>query len=363
MSPLLSIPPTDSAGFTGAGDMLPGGSSAIPTYVVWYDHSTKPWTTAQKQIVIDWINGIGGTAWWQTVRDYPDQGGNVATAGMTFVAGVDDTEAEGTNWNCSNAADPPFTAVAAQVTANSWPNNGTALYIIATSDTDITLSCGAQGFNAIVGSSGFGTHTGYTMAAVVRAALAGFPSPNGDAAFDSQMWFMGHEVQEGITTGWTDSGGNQIGDRCASPNLYLSNAYAVGSTYANVQLVGAGSVTRNYAMQDMWTREEGGRCTNGLQPAPLTLSPPAGGLPAQTIFNCGGNAQCLWSHHCSASAGRCAEDTCSDGILNGWESDTDCGATCGMPFTSQYVGTCATGKRCFTNLDCASVNCVAGICH
>ena len=44
--------------------------------------------------------------------------------------------------------------------------------------------------------------------------------------------------------------------------------------------------------------------------------------------------------------------TCSDGVKNGTETDADCGGSC---------GTCAAGKSCGANLDCASQLCSAGV--
>lgn len=46
--------------------------------------------------------------------------------------------------------------------------------------------------------------------------------------------------------------------------------------------------------------------------------------------------------------------TCDDGVLNGAESDQDCGDTC-LP--------CEAGKRCFQASDCESVVCSLGICQ
>jgi len=45
---------------------------------------------------------------------------------------------------------------------------------------------------------------------------------------------------------------------------------------------------------------------------------------------------------------------CSNGVLDGDESDTDCGGPSCAP--------CGTGKTCFGGIDCASVHCTAGQC-
>jgi hypothetical protein len=52
---------------------------------------------------------------------------------------------------------------------------------------------------------------------------------------------------------------------------------------------------------------------------------------------------------------KCALPTCSDAILNQYESDVDCGGTCGTK--------CTAGQRCNTGADCASQVCNSGVCE
>ena len=67
------------------------------------------------------------------------------------------------------------------------------------------------------------------------------------------------------------------------------------------------------------------------------------------------NADCTWSHVCKPDS-LCAPASCSDGVENGYESDVDCGISCGSAIV------CATGKKCVTGWDCASGVCAAGLC-
>src|SRR5690606_31880830 len=46
--------------------------------------------------------------------------------------------------------------------------------------------------------------------------------------------------------------------------------------------------------------------------------------------------------------------TCEDGVLNGDETDVDCGGTKCAP--------CPTGKHCATGADCDNGVCVSGLC-
>ena len=73
----------------------------------------------------------------------------------------------------------------------------------------------------------------------------------------------------------------------------------------------------------------------------------------ETDIDCGGSCGvCTGPAHCAAPsdcesasciAGQCAAPACTDGVRNAFETDVDCGSNCGP---------CATGKRCYTDHDC-----------
>jgi hypothetical protein len=75
---------------------------------------------------------------------------------------------------------------------------------------------------------------------------------------------------------------------------------------------------------------------------------------------CGIGARCFKDHDCGSGlcgGGICQPNNppgCNDGIKNGSESDVDCGGTCGA--------TCEGGKTCGTNADCAGNLCHGGLC-
>jgi len=68
--------------------------------------------------------------------------------------------------------------------------------------------------------------------------------------------------------------------------------------------------------------------------------------------------QCLTTPDCGGGAKICANhvciDTCSDGMVDGQETDVDCGGpTCAK---------CANSKKCMANSDCSSTYCVGNVC-
>jgi len=101
---------------------------------------------------------------------------------------------------------------------------------------------------------------------------------------------------------------------------------------------------------------------------PLVISHCSNGVidGGETDVDCGGSCSqhCALGKVCSAgtdcasnlcAAGKCvAAPTCTDGMKNGTETDVDCGGSC-----SQH---CALGKVCGVGTDCASNLCTAGKC-
>ena len=84
---------------------------------------------------------------------------------------------------------------------------------------------------------------------------------------------------------------------------------------------------------------------------------------AETDTDCGGpTCQRCWDDlACTAPtdcfsnacvANKCAPSTCANNVRDGYESDVDCGATCGP---------CATTKICAADSDCASGSCDNGV--
>jgi hypothetical protein len=68
--------------------------------------------------------------------------------------------------------------------------------------------------------------------------------------------------------------------------------------------------------------------------------------------NCGACGVSCASGVCSM--GSCAAPSCTDGLLNGSETDVDCGGSCPL--------TCDNGQGCEAGTDCASGICTNGTC-
>jgi hypothetical protein len=78
----------------------------------------------------------------------------------------------------------------------------------------------------------------------------------------------------------------------------------------------------------------------------------AGGcqLPLAAGGTCNRMSQCTSS---VCTGGSCQSPSCTDGVKNGTETDTDCGGTCSP---------CANTKNCLVTGDCQSESCISDVC-
>ena len=104
------------------------------------------------------------------------------------------------------------------------------------------------------------------------------------------------------------------------------------------------------------TCEEPGDCDNGVMDG------------SETDVDCGGpqcdgcedgddcleDGDCI-SQSCDPATDTCIAPTCTDGQVNGGETDVDCGGPCGS--------TCEPGEVCLVGADCLSMGCEDGICN
>jgi len=112
-----------------------------------------------------------------------------------------------------------------------------------------------------------------------------------------------------------------------------------------------------------------GVCTAGLCAAPSCTDKVQNGV--ETGVDCGGanscprcaagvgcsaSTDCSSPLYCPAATPVCTAPTCSDLVKNGSETDVDCGGSCAP------LQTCANGKMCIANADCASSNCASMLC-
>jgi hypothetical protein len=183
------------------------------------------------------------------------------------------------------------------------------------------------------------------------------------AAEASKQYVVQHELYEAISDpqpsfqGWTCTGmfgsGNEIADGCAvngpSGNEgILGWSYQAATGNANWQTIYQG-IAYDMAIASLW---------NGVakQCANSYAGPP--GVDCSTDADC----QPADQHYLQRCVGAvCVNSSCSDGFVDGDESDVDCGGWCASPSVADRP--CATGKKCRSGMDCASETCSTGTCN
>jgi hypothetical protein len=112
-----------------------------------------------------------------------------------------------------------------------------------------------------------------------------------------------------------------------------------------------GGTTYGFVLNEIFNGGAGnGRCATSYVTPPFaacTVSSDCGALDREWINPCVG--------------GICQLASCADGLLDGDESDVDCGGTC--PYLLNASGLCASTKKCRADPDCNSDVCVSGVCN
>lgn len=397
------------------------GSATVNVYVVWLNDVATPWTAAQQNLVIGWINGLAASQWGTVFGAYPvywvGTGGSGITSytsfaweyvtGLRYAGGDLVNESGGTYGNqfcyqgqscpsgtTGGTCDTGMSAIDGEVTAGRLGSVSPAVYVVLPSSTSTTFSSGC---GSVAGQNGQTTSGSRHYAEATRNdAPAGtpnppFPSPNGDSGFDTLLELISHELGEHLSiVSFSGCSSTQIADPCADNGAtYWSNTYAApNGQLANYQAtcpaldagvpLDAGAASWDagrcdFVLQDFWYPYEGGFCTQGVPPFSMTRMCKSGADCAFTVDAGGvlgwrGSGRCSQGLPGNQAAPVCAPPSCSDGVLDGYESDVDCGSTCGV--TQHYAdasapltSTCASGKKCRANNDCLSDACDAGVCQ
>jgi hypothetical protein len=284
-------------------------SSPIHVYYIFYG----AWTVPQQNIAIGFANNIDTTSWWPILQTYCDGQGNPVTLQVSYAGSVSDNLSQGTT-----PADPAKIVTDA-IDLRGLPSDPTnGLYIVMGSKgVSSAAPPGAVGFHSTIPSRNL------TYAFINNSCVN--HGGDGTSGFDCEFITLAHELAEAASDpasgGWYDGAGQEIGDLC-NANPGAAYPMADGSS-ANLHMAGY-----DYLVQSVWVNSGGGYCAMSRSSND--------GKPCSTGADCGPPGIC--------TAGVCVVPTCSDGIIDGDESDVDCGGSCGAG--------CGVGKRCQSSADC-----------
>jgi len=284
----------------------------INIYLIWYgDWSNNDYNRAIRDIVVDFMNGIGNTEWYRLNTEYYDQYGSIS-GNLRFystMVGYGLTQyPHGQTLDVNGV----MQVVRDNIQSNQFPFDSSGLYIVLTSK-DVGVTAGDSGTfcSATRGFCGWHTYTSLNLngqSKNLRFAWIGDPSrcgggcdvqrtsPNGNWAADSMVSTIGHEIVEAATnpefTAWYDAQGEENADKCSwtyGNTLHLSN----GAAY-NMEFGG-----RKWLIQQVWKKNGGCAMSltggnNPLVPTsrePSTTEPSTTAESTQEITSAGENSQ------------------------------------------------------------------------
>jgi hypothetical protein len=220
-------------------------------YIIWYgnwNQGNGSDTPGGQQIVRDFVNGIGGSAYFNINTSYSTNGYNI-TGGVNNGGEASDAYSRGTRLKDADI----LTIVNAKIAASQLPYNANGVYFVLTS-SDVNeqsgfcrLYCGWH----TAGNASAG-HVRYSFVGNANRCLNGCAaqtiSPNSNPGVDGMISVIAHELEEAVTdpdprSGWADSGGAENADKCAWTFGHAQYQVANGS-WANMTL---GS--RNFLIQ------------------------------------------------------------------------------------------------------------------
>ena len=220
-------------------------------YIVWYgnwNQTNGSDTPAGQQIVRDFVNTIGGSAYFNINQSYSINGFTI-TGGVNNGGETSDAYSRGTRLRDADI----LTIINSAINTSRLPYNANGVYFVLTS-TDVNESSGFCRQYCGWHTAGTATagHVRYSFVGNANRCLSGCAaqttSPNGNAGVDGMISVIAHELEEATTdpdprSGWTDSGGAENADKCAW--TFGHAQYQVGNgSWANMVL---GS--RNFLIQ------------------------------------------------------------------------------------------------------------------
>ncbi len=228
-------------------------------YYIWYGNWANNSATT---ILTTFMQGLGGSPYFNINTTYTNRLGTPVVNAVKYGGAITDSYSHGTSLD-----DAAVEAIVSDaVTGGKLPKSANAIYfVLASSDVMETSGFCSQ----YCGWHYFGTIAG----ARLKYAFIGNPdqcptsceaqqtSPNGNAGADGMASIIAHELEETVTdpfvSAWSDSSGEENGDKCAW-QFGTESAAANGSQY-NVTIDGL-----QFLIQQNWVNETGGYCAMSL---------------------------------------------------------------------------------------------------
>lgn len=235
---------------SGSGDLQYGGGPVQHSpvaFAIFWGANWQGADASRAQLLQTYFQSLGGTSFENILTQYSDTTGNIQDTESLGGVFVDPTTPP-TDASCgaNTVHDSSFrTEVAHAIQVNGWPTELNATYFVyipsgfpVNSDS---FGCSTNAFCAYHNWSGT-----FSYGVMLYPNVAGcqVPSaPNGDVVADSEVNITTHEQFEAASdtqppTGWTDSTGEEIGDKCVGvfagdPVNLNGHLFEVQNEYSN----------------------------------------------------------------------------------------------------------------------------------
>ncbi len=233
-------------------------SGTMQSYAIFWEPPGSYVSSSYNSLIQRYFSDVGSSGLYKNNTQYTDSNGNAPSSATLAGSWVDTAPYPSTTLQDSDIQNEVSNALS----VNGWTPSISTMFFVFTAKGENICSGGACSFSQFCAYHNyFGSNTIYAAMPYDGTDLQGcgpLPngSPNGDTDADAAISTTSHEQMEAATdpliNAWTDSQGQEIGDKCA---------YNYGSTNSD----GSNEVWNGnpYIVQQEWDNAQGGCVQTG----------------------------------------------------------------------------------------------------
>lgn len=226
-------------------------AGTMQAYLIFWEPSASFVSASYNSLIQRYFNDVGSSGLYRNNTQYTDTTGNAPNNAVLAGTWVDTTPYPSTTLQDSDIQNEVSNALS----TNGWTPDITSMFFVFTAKGENICDSGSCSFSQFCAYHNyFGTNTIYAAMPYDGTDLQGcgpLPSgsPNNDTDADAEISTISHEQMEAATdpliTGWIDSSGQEIGDKCAynygqtasdgSNENWNGNPYIVQQEWDNAQ--------------------------------------------------------------------------------------------------------------------------------
>ena len=242
----------------------------VKMYYIYYGDWTAPAEVTSRAILESFASSIGGSPYYGINTSYTQGiGGTAVSNSVSFVPATSVFD-NPPSLGAANIGSNVVTIIQNAINILGMPADPNAVYFVLIAPNIIETSgfCGYHDRTTIQA-----TDIKYAVIPNKKNQNLGFcsaqtvSSPNNNAAADSMVNVIAHELSEAVTDphldAWYDSSGEENADKC---KWTFGHTYTLlNGSLANIRLGG-----KDYMIQQNWANDQGGYCTMSLTTPVLT---------------------------------------------------------------------------------------------